>query len=60
MSAAWFDGHVFPRPVKPDTRSVRERARHGAAVMVTRAGGDADGLREVLTLLDLWPSSDPC
>lgn len=59
MSAAWFDGHVFPLPVKPGTRDHRERARHGTAVMVTRNNGTADDLRLILTLLDLWPATDP-
>ena len=59
MSSAWFDGSGLVPITKPGTKGERERARLGAAVMVRRAGGDADGLRDVLTLLDLWPASDP-
>ena len=59
MSSAWFDGSGLVPITKPGTLAQRQRARLGAAVMVRRAGGDADGLRLVLTLLDLWPASDP-
>jgi hypothetical protein len=59
VSAAWFSGAALVRITKPGTRAHRERARLGAAVMVRRAGGNADGLQDVLTVLDLWPSSDP-
>ena len=59
MSPAWFDGSGLVPITKPGTTAQRERARLGAAVLVRRAGGDADGLRLVLDILDLWPSSDP-
>lgn len=58
-AAAWFDGAGLVPIIKPGTKAQRERARLGAARMVTRAGGDADGLRLVLNALDLWPTSDP-
>lgn len=58
MSAAWFDGSGLVPITQPGTAEHRARARLGAAVMVRRAGGDADGLRDVLTLLDLWPATD--
>lgn len=59
MSSAWFDGSGLVPITKPGTVAQRERARLGAAVMVRRAGGDADGLRLVLDALDPWPTSDP-
>lgn len=59
MSSAWFDGSGLVPITKPGTKAERERARLGAAVMVARAGGDTDALRDVLTKLDLWPASDP-
>lgn len=46
-------------PVPRGTPGERARARLGSAVMVRRAGGDAGGLRLVLTMLDLLPDSDP-
>jgi hypothetical protein len=46
-------------PVPRGTPGERARARLGAAVMVRRAGGDAAGLRLVLSALDLWPAQDP-
>lgn len=59
MSPTWFDGGGTVPIVKPGTKAHRQRARLGAATLVTRNGGTADDLRLILTELDLWPSADP-
>lgn len=59
MTAPWFDGHIVIPLVKPGTREERVQARHNAAVLVVRNGGDAEDLKRMFDQLALWPHQDP-
>lgn len=57
MSRAWFSGDALPRLRQSGGSSRDQRAR--ARLAAARLARDADDLRLILDMLELWPADDP-